>query len=633
MKKLFLLTLPALCFLAACGESAKTSNEWFENKEFIQALQSSDSAGVSGIIATSPINIKTADKNGNTPLIFAANSANYDTVKALIKAGINIDAADNNGNTALIAAASNNNDPEIIKQIILSGADINIRNQAGQTAILAAAHNNTNPQILLTLLSAGIDEDRSTVMNALSKNTNAANIQEVLKTTLIPPLIKIPWHNNNSFKRAITENNHALLTREVRRTDISPFKNNLDALGYALTLKTTDLETVKIFLKNGANASANYNAEATPLQLAAANTVDARVVGLLIKSGAKANTVNNKGMTPLYAAIIESTIPEKILPLLIKAGADINTNTLEYPPLATAISLRESEIVPLILVKAGAKINDDGTGKFYPPLLMAVQKSQNEKIIYLLLNSKADTEIKDDRGQAPLLLAMAANPNEKITIALLNASKKLPDINDALQFSAKNKNKKIRQIVSDYYKKHEEKQATTKPDTTNAPQPPLGKNWFEDKAFVSAIQKADIETLRKSLSAGLNLEALMEGKVTALMFAAGMADKEIVIYDLISAGANPNTANANGDTALMTAALVNKNPKIITALLQNGANINAIDSTGGTALMSAVNSNPNEQVTITLLQSGAEPGNKSKILKYAENNKNKKVKEILEQNL
>jgi len=90
-----------------------------------------------------------------TPLMRAADSANPEIAKALIKAGAGVDAVSSYGNTALILAVSRNH-IETIKVLLDANAKVNIKNNYGLTALFGAA-SRPHPEILTALIDAGAD--------------------------------------------------------------------------------------------------------------------------------------------------------------------------------------------------------------------------------------------------------------------------------------------------------------------------------------------------------------------------------------------------------------------------------------------------------------------------------------------
>ncbi len=102
--------------------------------------------------------INATDNNGWTPLMCAARQGQLTTVQALLSApGININVRTNTGATALHIAAFRGKD-EIVKALIQKNADVNIANNNGQTPLMYAAEQGhlTTMQALSPESAAGI---------------------------------------------------------------------------------------------------------------------------------------------------------------------------------------------------------------------------------------------------------------------------------------------------------------------------------------------------------------------------------------------------------------------------------------------------------------------------------------------
>ena len=72
--------------------------------------------------------------NNSTPLMYAVENDNYDSIQILLENGANIDLADIDGNTALHYATVNSSF-ETVRYLISSGADINLVNNNGNTVL------------------------------------------------------------------------------------------------------------------------------------------------------------------------------------------------------------------------------------------------------------------------------------------------------------------------------------------------------------------------------------------------------------------------------------------------------------------------------------------------------------------
>jgi len=84
----------------------------------------------------------TVDNNGNTLIILAASTNNYELIHHLIDIyDLDVDAQNNHGVTAVMQAAASGYEAAI-DELIGSCADLNIKDNLGETAVDYARHNN-----------------------------------------------------------------------------------------------------------------------------------------------------------------------------------------------------------------------------------------------------------------------------------------------------------------------------------------------------------------------------------------------------------------------------------------------------------------------------------------------------------
>jgi ankyrin repeat protein len=102
--------------------------------------------------------VDAANKNGATPLIFAASVGSHDVAKYLLKAGANINAMSKGGLTPLLFAAISIDSINIIEVLLRAGGDIEQKDSIERLTPLfhAALQGNTN--VSSFLLAAGADK-------------------------------------------------------------------------------------------------------------------------------------------------------------------------------------------------------------------------------------------------------------------------------------------------------------------------------------------------------------------------------------------------------------------------------------------------------------------------------------------
>ena len=124
----------------------------------------------------------------------------------------------------------------------------------------------------------------------------------------------------------------------------------------------------------------------------------------------------------------------------------------------------------------------------------------------------------------------------------------------------------------------------SKPVVEPAPPTKIGKesNPQTDRALRDAIAKGDIESLKRQLAAGVDVNLKAARGWTPLHNSVDTDDKEIVEL-LIKNGADVNATHNGGGTPLHWAARKG-HKEIVELLISNGANVNAQDEDGGTPL-------------------------------------------------
>jgi hypothetical protein len=170
-----ILVLSVLCvtnFLSHCMENKPTKEAIAAaNNSLWKAAKNNDLAKIKQLIAEGIADVNSADVDGNTALICAAESYSFDDrkINTLIKASAGINMQNHNGDTALICAAKVKN-ADNVYALIKAGADINRQNYYGETALICAAKSENNYYVLDILIKAGAD------INTKNKMGNTALI-------------------------------------------------------------------------------------------------------------------------------------------------------------------------------------------------------------------------------------------------------------------------------------------------------------------------------------------------------------------------------------------------------------------------------------------------------------------------
>ncbi|GBM15946.1 Ankyrin-1 [Araneus ventricosus] len=200
-----------------------------------------------------------------------------------------------------------------------------------------------------------------------------------------------------------------------------------------LTYANSHTSLVKNMIAAGANVNCRDNNLNTPLHLVLQYCADKlRMVQLLIKAGSNPNSYNVHRNTPLHIAIIYCEDIEVIHELL-KYGASVHLkDILDNSPLHLAVTNCKESIVKLI-IQSKADINlRNWNGE--TPLICAV-KADCLAIVKELLLSGAVVSVSTDDGSSPLHVALKKSPpNLDIIIELLKCNADIYSLDTKLGF-------------------------------------------------------------------------------------------------------------------------------------------------------------------------------------------------------
>ena len=335
---------------------------------------------------------------GSTPeLIKAYEKRDIITIDEMIFNGYNINIKDDNGETVLFHAVRNN-DIEMVNYLIKNRASINISN------------NETTPLLLAVI------NDYNDIINIL------LNRGAVIK--------------DNVFKEAIKRNNEdAVLRMMDKGANINvKFTNGSNLL--MIAANSGMLDVLKKCVEKGINVNSKDQYNETPLFWAASKLSrslskgtkknDAAIAQYLIDNGADVNFVNKRSSDGYYFTVLfRASWNDKhdLIKVLLKNGADVNfiSNTnAERTPLMVSSYLNDYQLAKLLLEhKANPNIK---TSEGLTALHYAAKSCPGE-FAELLIEYGADISIKDKNGQTPLAVAKKEK-NSAFEKILINAGDK-----------------------------------------------------------------------------------------------------------------------------------------------------------------------------------------------------------------
>jgi len=275
------------------------------------------------LLKANPDLVFSKDKNGYTPLHWAAFMGHKDVAELLLADGADVNATNNFGETPLHEAASMGH-KDVAELLLASNADVNAKGNYRTTTLHLAAYMG-HRDVSELLLAHGADVD-------------IYDAAKVCKVERVEALLKA---------------NPGLLSSKDHKYGRTP-------LHWAALYGNKDV--VELLLAKGANVNATDNDRMTPLHLVAKNDqketakLMLETATLLLASNADVNAVDFPfGDTPLHKAA--GGRHEEMVELLLANKADINSqNGSGWTPLHIAASEGHKDVAELLLAH-GADLN------------------------------------------------------------------------------------------------------------------------------------------------------------------------------------------------------------------------------------------------------------------------------------
>lgn len=260
------------------------------------------------------------EKDGWTPLLWAAKKGHATVAMLLLNAGAGADLKDKDGRTPLSWAAGNGH-KAVVRQLLNRRAEVDSKEKYGRTPLSHAAENG-HEAITGILLHAGAD-----VNSTDNKYSRAA----------------LSWAARNGHEGVAGLLLNALA--EIESKDEEGWTPLLRAAAHGHD------GVVKLLLDARAEVNFQNKSGQTPLLWAAANGHES-VVKLLLNSGAAVNLQNIYNQTPMSWAVANGH--ESVTKLLLDSGAEVNSQDMHGQiPLLPAAENR-GEGVTKILFNSGS---------------------------------------------------------------------------------------------------------------------------------------------------------------------------------------------------------------------------------------------------------------------------------------
>jgi ankyrin repeat protein len=342
----------------------------------------------------------------NLALLAAAEAGHLSVIKQLIGRNVDYAAADAIGNTALHLAVLASHSDVVAELIKVKGFVVDTTNKDGQTSLHLAAESG-NAGIARLLIDHHAQVTRKTITGDIPLHL-AAKKGHVLAVRALQAAGNTSLMLNNEGRTAISlavMNGHIGVVKELLEGQHKDSKGdgqsdyNSNLLHEVVRIGS---ETILQMLLESGFPCDTVNTEADMPIHVAAREGHSTVINVLIESGTDVNARNGYGRTPLILAAENGKAAA--CEALLEARAEIDAkNSDDETALFRASTRGFPEIVEKLL-KRHADVNMTNS-KGWTALHAAMDSMDRVDIIKLLLESKADPNIKNDYGSTPIVLA------------------------------------------------------------------------------------------------------------------------------------------------------------------------------------------------------------------------------------
>lgn len=302
------------------------------------------------LLGTGKVDVNALDRWGQTPLFYAALSAQYEAAKLLLSInGIDVERRNSRGVSPLMvlaAATPSHLKPELVVELLLetSCADVNAKDDEGWTTLARATSRGTGKVASLLVAAPGIDFDAptagsigrgrrplsfasfgnvaihaATVQGLLAKGADVNAIDDMGFTALSWAASQASTYGSPRQEDHLSKIRMLLDSgADVDHRD----RQGRTPLSYAI--RHGNFGIVHLLLGRGADVRHRDDLEKTPLHYLGRLT-DPSTVKLMVESKADVNARDHRGMTPLMkAAWVEHANGSEMIKVLLEAGARID---------------------------------------------------------------------------------------------------------------------------------------------------------------------------------------------------------------------------------------------------------------------------------------------------------------------
>ncbi len=371
-----------------------------------------------------------ADRSGTSAWTRSLACPTPRVLELMLEHGVNVDQGDKNGETLLHRAAERD-DLQATELLLAHGADANHLNHGKQTPLMVALHDDLAVAERLAVAGARLWGEGPERTAAFRSKLGRALLHatELGRTELVRALLMGGVPADYSERRIAESALHA--AARLGLTDVGQvlIEHGADvhavsqsqATPLFLALSENRGSMAELLIRHGATVTGRLPSGMTLLHLAARRD-RAPLVTRLIEMGCPIESKDAGGRTPLYAAVEENALSS--CRALVASGASVATSDRGRTPLLDTAVRNGNVPVVRFLLEQGV----DPNGRY--AVFGAIQHWRGSpEVLQLLIQYKADLEVRNSRGETPLIAA-ARDRREQLAEELLNHKVQINAVDD-----------------------------------------------------------------------------------------------------------------------------------------------------------------------------------------------------------
>ncbi|MTB53549.1 ankyrin repeat domain-containing protein [Lewinella sp. W8] len=374
-----------------------------ELKALIEAIIAGKREKVSELIKNEDL-LEAEDRNGFTPLMWAAWGDQVEIAQDLLKAGADVNHTNKYGWTALIEAADEDA-VNTLKLLLDAGAYINSRSDQWNKSALSMAASENHREIFDILVEAGARLEGSSALHVAAEEGNLDILMHMVEN-LGADINERDERGRTPISYAAEEDEDGIVIYLMKAGADLSIADDRGKMPIDYAVEEDASTIISVFTKD-------RSAELPPLRedmlFEASKNGNVDLLVQLIDEGFNVNTLNQYQRTPLMEAVRESEVAAASL--LLESGAKVNLQD-ENNHTAMTMAVREGDPAMMrMLIDAGADLKHTTSIKHVAINTVDKKASQaqmvvheNAGLLFLAVNEEEDKSIT-------LLIDESADPN------------------------------------------------------------------------------------------------------------------------------------------------------------------------------------------------------------------------------